>query len=344
MSTTTSAESPAFALARQALALVGEHQTPPSPKVYEVWYRYVEGSNESITQQLNHAIKQSGSVTVELLEQLYDQFCTPQDSANDRVSLELSKELVRLQGMITNQRSAGQSFNSSISSANEAITAESDMTPTDIARHIGNLVQNNQSMQSQLSEMDSRLQESQSQVANLRKDLVDSQKTMMTDPLTGLGNRRFFDTLMNRAVSEDREASNVFLLLIDLDEFKEINDTFGHSAGDQVLRFVASETAKFRSDVSMARYGGDEFAVFLNTNNVEEATEFADQIRKFFSTNSLRLARSKESLGRIRLSIGVARLRPDDDASSWFDRADGLLYRAKESGRNCVMVERSVDL
>ncbi len=163
----------------------------------------------------------------------------------------------------------------------------------------------------------------------------------MTDPLTGVGNRRYFDAMMDQAVKNIGHSDDeLFLLLIDLDEFKNINDTFGHSAGDQVLRFVATETEKIRCDASIARYGGDEFAVFLQTKEAEEASQLANEIRHFFATNSLKFLQSGELLGRVGLSIGVARLRTEDDVESWFNRADQLLYRAKESGRNCVMVER----
>ncbi|MEM8667938.1 MAG: diguanylate cyclase [Planctomycetota bacterium] len=343
MSVSSPSQSPPFELAKQALAMVGEHQTPPTPKVFEVWYRYAEGSIGPITEQLDHVLQEGSEVTVELLTQLHEQFCSTQDDANDRVSYALGKELLSLQKLILAQLSAGQTFSSSINTANSVIDTESQMSPAEIARGIEQLLVSNQTMQSQLNEMGSRLRQSQGQVDSLRKDLIDSHKSMLTDPLTGAGNRRFFDNLLSRLAAERQEDSNVFLMLIDLDDFKGINDQFGHAAGDQVLRFVSAETVKLRPEISLARYGGDEFALFMDSCSTEEATDFADQVRRFFSSNSLRLARSKESLGRISLSIGVARLRPDDCADSWFERADGLLYRAKESGRNCVMVERSID-
>ncbi len=274
---------------------------------------------------------------------MHSQFCTQHDPANDRVSYELGRELVKLQNLILSQMTAGNEFRNSIDSANEVMDPKGRMSPTEIARGIEQLLQSNLTMQSQLSEMGSQLQQSKSQVELLRKDLIDSQKTILTDPLTGAGNRRFFDLMLARFTAAQREEGDAYLMLIDLDDFKGINDQFGHAAGDQVLKFVATEMSKLHNDVSIARYGGDEFAVFMQTNEPEEAKQFADDVRRFFSTNSLRLARSKASLGRTRLSIGVARLRPDDDAASWFDRADGLLYRAKESGRNCVMVERLID-
>lgn len=167
---------------------------------------------------------------------------------------------------------------------------------------------------------------------------------MLTDPLTGVGNRRFIDHLLDQVIEKaDRDVS-AFLILIALDGFKAINDKFGHAAGDQVLKFVATETCKLPSDFSLARYGGDEFAIFMEATDVKDADEFASELRHYFSKRGLRFFRSKELLGRISLSIGVARLRADDDRATWFDRADGLLYNAKENGRNCVMTEWSSQL
>ncbi|MDG2222190.1 MAG: GGDEF domain-containing protein [Rubripirellula sp.] len=340
MSVTTETEPAAFALAKRALALVGEHQTPPTPKVYEVWFRYAEGECPAIREQLDHVIKETGTVSAEFMEQLHDQFCAQRNPANDHVSDVLDKELAQLQKLIVSQLSAGNEFKSSIDSASEAITPRSEISSVEITHGIEQLLRSNQAMQTKLTEMGSRLQESQGQVDILRQNLLDSQKTMLTDPLTGTGNRRFFDQLLNAAVEKADRDVPAFLILIDLDGFKGINDKFGHAAGDQVLKFVATETCKLRSDFSLARYGGDEFAIFMEAAGAEEADEFASELRHHFSTRSLRFSRSKELLGRISMSIGVARLRPDDDRASWFDRADGLLYRAKESGRNCVMTER----
>jgi diguanylate cyclase len=330
----------AFSIAKTALGLVGKFGTPPTPKAYEVWYRYVEGKHETIRDQLSHAIDQAESVSLELLENLHDQFCVPGDGVNERISLELANELGDLRSLISSQQSAGDNFNSSINSASETLSTNADAS-SEIRDCVAELLASNKNMQSKLHETSTRLQESQSQIAELRNDLVSSQKKAMIDPLTGVGNRRYFDAMMDQAVKNIGDSGDeLFLLLIDLDEFKNINDSFGHSAGDQVLRFVATETEKIRSDALIARYGGDEFAVFLQTKETEEASQFANEIRRFFATNSLTFLQSGELLGRVGISIGVARLRTEDDRESWFNRADQLLYRAKESGRNCVMVER----
>ncbi len=333
----------AFALAKEALGYIGRFQTPPTPKVYQVWYRYVENKNEAIREQLDHAINEAHSVDQEFLEQLYDQFCCETDPVSDRVGSELSNELAQFGSLLRSQIDAGEQFSSTISSASQTLTEEPESSEA-VRRCVEQLLESNKNMQAQLKKTRERLDESEKQVKHLRKDLDASQRKIMTDPLTGVGNRRFFDNVMEQTKQQvSRDQTSTFLLLIDLDEFKGINDTFGHSVGDEVLKFVASQCRALRKDARIARYGGDEFAVFLSVHDIAEANAFADEIRKACVTNKLKLADSGEQLGRIGLSIGVARLRPDDDGESWFNRADQLLYRAKNSGRNCVMIERLLD-
>ena len=333
-----------FDLAKQALAYIGQFQTAPTPHVYEVWYRFVEGKNKSICQQLSHAVGESKEVSQEFLEQLYEQFCTSVgDQVSDQIGSELSDEMAKLQGLIDTQLTAGDEFRHSIVVTNDALTDDSDTT-SEISACVMQLLESNRKMQSELQVAHSQLEASRGQIHGLRQNLVESQKSMMTDPLTGVGNRRYFDTLMQKSVAGVGEQKEpLFLLLIDLDEFKVVNDTLGHAAGDEVLKYVASEIQNQRPDASLARYGGDEFGLFLSSVSVDEATELADAIRRSLATHPLQFANNGQVLHRICLSIGVARLREDDTTESWFDRADQLLYRAKESGRNCVMVERILD-
>lgn len=333
----------AFDLAKKALGFVGKYQTPPTPKVYEVWYRYAENRSDPIRERIDHLINQTDSVDVEALEEIYDQFCSEPDAQTAKIGSELSQELSEFKSLLSSQIHAGEEFNSKISSASNTLGRDAG-SDEDIKKCVTQLLENNQRMQTQLQATREQLHESQNQVENLRKGLDDSQRKIMTDPLTGVGNRRFFDnTLLHTSQRASCNDSSTFLLLIDLDEFKGINDTYGHAIGDEVLKFVAEQFQRLGGDAKVARHGGDEFAIFLEVEESSQATEFAERLRKACITNKLKLTHSGESLGRIGISIGVARLRPDDDQESWFNRADQLLYRAKNSGRNCVMAERVLD-
>ncbi len=334
----------AFAIATQALRYIGRYRIPPTPTVYEVWYRFAEGHDETIKSQLTHAIERADTISKQLIEDLYEQFCRSNDcERNHSFSMRLESEVRDLQSVIDEQIDAGKEFGQSIDSANQGLTA-ADVTPPQTQQCIADLVTSNQAMQAQLDEMKERLQESKNQIELLKHDLFESQKTMMTDPLTGVGNRRAFEALMDAALRErDAIGSQLAaLVLVDLDGFKAVNDTLGHAVGDSLLQFIARSMQELRSDASVARYGGDEFGAFVKVRTAEEGLEFAEMVRNSLATHRFQHKQSGTAIGRVTTSVGMAILRSDDTHASWFDRADKLLMRAKEADGNCVRAERQI--
>lgn len=163
-------------------------------------------------------------------------------------------------------------------------------------------------------------------------------RTASTDSLTGLPNRRAFTT----ALAEDRvpvEADqSSALMIMDIDHFKKVNDTYGHDAGDEALRAVAEalrQTAQAGDRI--CRLGGEEFAIYAPTLNTGEVRDRANQFRIAVSATSIRYAGKEISLTA---SIGVAQRsgRYSSDTHAMMQDADLALYKAKASGRNCVSV------
>ena len=158
-----------------------------------------------------------------------------------------------------------------------------------------------------------------------------------TDALTGLGNRHSMEESFPREIARcEEDASPVSLIMIDVDNFKDFNDKFGHIAGDRALTAVARILqAQFRSKDVLVRYGGDEFAVLLPDVDQENALAIADRIRGIVSgdTNDL-----NDSLIQIpiRVSMGVAELIEEGDLDGLIRAADQALYRAKRAGRDAV--------
>jgi diguanylate cyclase (GGDEF)-like protein len=153
------------------------------------------------------------------------------------------------------------------------------------------------------------------------------------DALTGLHNRRFFhETLAREVARAHRYDRKLALIVFDLDDFKEINDKIGHLAGDSVL---AEAAGRMRSVVRSAdiacRVGGDEFAVVLPESSLDDADQLYRRIQNAVS------ARPIGQVGKVFLSAGVAELRPEDDAITFFERADHALYRAKDAGKGRVV-------
>ncbi len=156
------------------------------------------------------------------------------------------------------------------------------------------------------------------------------------DALTGLRNRRWLDEMfprqLERATRTNQPAS---LLLIDVDYFKDINDTHGHDVGDAVLRRLADQlAANVRPQDMVARYGGEEFAVFLPGVDVQSARSMAERLRKII--DSPRADVGDEIAPPATVSIGVASRLEHDTLGELLRRADQSLYRAKQAGRNRI--------
>jgi diguanylate cyclase (GGDEF)-like protein len=152
------------------------------------------------------------------------------------------------------------------------------------------------------------------------------------DGLTNLHNRRYFhETLARECARAQRYDRRLALVVVDVDDFKAINDRIGHLAGDGVLASVAERLQSVVRGADIAcRVGGDEFAVILPESSLADAEQLYRRIQ--FAVSSRAIAPAE----RIHVSAGIAELRPDDDAVTFFQRADGALYRAKGSGKGQV--------
>jgi len=180
-----------------------------------------------------------------------------------------------------------------------------------------------------------RLHELESQwLFALRNALVVArlQQLAMRCPLTGLGNRRFFDESFGRALNlASRHHEPVALILLDLDNFKQVNDNFGHHAGDDVLLAVADAMRQtLRSTDSTFRFGGDEFAVLLCGEDANSAELVAHRLVKAIGSHHL-----TERM-HVSASAGLACFHYGEEARSLFQRADDALYQAKQAGKNVV--------
>lgn len=160
-------------------------------------------------------------------------------------------------------------------------------------------------------------------------------QTAMRDSLTGVGNRIALDTALEREIQlAQRNQQPLSLLAIDIDHFKRINDKYGHTCGDDVLKEVAlSIRAITRATDLTFRYGGEEFVVLLNKTDRDGAKVIAERIRQF--VEQVRVETGKEQL-KTTISIGCSTLQANESSRELFQRADEALYDAKNSGRNRI--------
>ncbi|MGB6329291.1 MAG: diguanylate cyclase [Halarcobacter sp.] len=163
-----------------------------------------------------------------------------------------------------------------------------------------------------------------------------------TDPMTKLYNRRYFSELSEKILSlSKREKKDLSIIILDIDKFKKVNDTYGHQFGDKVLITLSNKLIEYqrKSDI-ICRYGGEEFVILLPNSSIENATIVAQNIRKLIESSRLILPSNKEF--KFTISLGVAQIDIDKEYNieSALKRADKALYRAKTNGRNRVCFEK----
>jgi len=154
----------------------------------------------------------------------------------------------------------------------------------------------------------------------------------MTDPLTGVKNRLAFDQIIEEEIVRDiRYKRNLSLAILDIDFLKNINDTFGHNRGDDIIKNVAREiSCTVRQTDSICRLGGDEFAIIFIETDLEKAKRVGEEICKRISQSHI-LGTTK-----VTVSIGIAKLDTNDNKDTLYKRADEALYLSKKQGRNIV--------
>ena len=252
-------------------------------------------------------------------------------NAEQRFAADLATIVKLLQGHMT----ANAGYSESLARASAALPEL--RLPEEIRAIVLTLIEENRKIQERMDELSSNLDDSVAKIEDLRSNLADANDKAMRDPLTGLGNRRYFDQELGVALSDD---ASLCLLMCDLDRFKAINDRFGHPVGDMVLKqFADLLNAAARRDDFAARLGGEEFALAMPGISPIEAARLAEQIRRQLEAKKWKVGASGAPLGTVTASFGVARRRSGESAVELCNRADAALYRAKSDGRNRVVAD-----
>lgn len=217
--------------------------------------------------------------------------------------------------------------NVSIQNLNKELAATDVKDVQLVADVVCKLLLVNQQLQERLERAELKLQ------AHSRQ-LQDAVSAARTDALTGLMNRRALDEELQRALRDLRDRGRpCALMLLDVDRFKQFNDTYGHVAGDEVLVYLADTLrAHARDSDVVARFGGEEFAVLFLATSAEAVCQRANELRRQIGEGKITI---EGQVLRVTASGGVAGALPGEDAAAWIKRADAALYAAKNNGRNC---------
>ena len=321
---------------RKALPLINKHKTPVNPVNYAVWYEYVSGNNQDLSNIIDQRLSKNEPITAEVTQKLYEKYVLM--GMPERLEKTNSGLKIVVDNTLNNLSKAESTAGVTLTGLNDSQIALVKCDSTEELKSlIGNIISSTQAMTESGTELKQELAHSSKEIATLKKELEAVKILAETDALTGLLNRGAFNKELTDLCRQN--AVEAALVMFDLDHFKNLNDTFGHLLGDKVIQFFASLLKKNAGEQHLAvRYGGEEMALILLDVNQREALKIADAVRLSFASCRLKKKGSEDSIGQVTVSAGISMLRSTDTPQNLIERADEALYLSKENGRNRVSV------
>jgi diguanylate cyclase len=329
-----------------ALGQIKALRLSASPRNYEIWYAYATGYHPPLNRAINDGLTRSGKLSITDLDQIYETYLSP-TRVTDRIGglgAKVIDEIDQVMAMIEAAVGSASSYTESLADVTQQLGTAKDREA--LRGIVETLIVTAKEMEKSNHFLENRLNASKQEINQLQQSLEALKNENLTDPLTSLANRKYFEEAFNRMLEETRQTrAPLSLILADIDHFKRFNDLFGHLIGDQVLRLVATSVKQNTRERHLAaRYGGEEFAVLLPGTTLAEAKDLADRVRRAVKSKELMKRSTGEQLGRITVSIGVAMYRPGDTSQGLIERADACLYAAKRHGRNRVICETEIQV
>lgn len=339
-SPTVPGESDAERAAGLALASLQQHALGADPAHVAVWYAYHLGQDAELRAAIDGRLASGLPITSIYLAELHRRFLSEQQDGTCEAG---RKVQAAAESLLTLTSNAGEQIADFGRMLTDVGTQLAMLEGVELRLVATGLLQLTQSLAARTEQVSERLARTESSVEELRRELAVVNKAALSDPLTGIGNRRAFDTDLDTLLTDPRGQDRPpTLLVFDIDHFKRVNDSFGHPVGDALLRFVGLQLrTRVRPSDRPYRLGGEEFAVLLPATPVDEAVKVAERIRVAIAEHDFKLRSSGERIGRVTLSCGAAERRAGEGPEDLFARADAALYAAKAAGRDQVVVARS---
>jgi diguanylate cyclase len=316
-------------------AFLQQNLLEATPAHYELVYGYLTESDRRLVNAVDRAIMREGLLTAEAADLILAEVRTDMSAeflANlvDKAQAGLSEIAGLAKQSGADAKAYGQALESKVA----------DLRGGDHEETVNALVQLTSSMIARTKAAEQQLREAGKQMNELRGSLAEARRVAESDALTGLANRRAFESKLRRAVLQARENGKpLSLAFCDIDHFKVINDTHGHDVGDRILKFVAQRLASASgNNCFVARHGGEEFVMLFEGLVAEGAARIVNDVRADLEERRLVVKQSGEPIGQVSFSAGVASLGPKENGRQMLRTADQALYRAKREGRNRVVV------
>ena len=321
--------------AEETLEALRERGLRPTPELYHVWFVYFAEENPEILRVID-AVQASGEpLAEETLLQLYYRYIFDRQAADFlQRGMENFTELVESSDeCLTTARTGFEDYAALLGRSRDALKDHQQVSPV-----LGEIIEKTDEMQHTVECLHQRLDHYLDKVARLQRELEEARERSYTDGLTRVSNRIYFEEQLNQLVAEhdsSKQPEPFSIMIVDLDQFKAINDRFGHRIGDEILVLIAAMLkANIKGRDIVARYGGDEFVILLPQTPLVDAMTLAGDMSKRIAEREIKAKQTGVSFGHMTISIGVAEYVGKEGGAKLIDRADGALYRAKKEGRN----------
>ncbi|MDB2410291.1 GGDEF domain-containing protein [Pseudomonadales bacterium] len=318
---------------KQALPMMIKNKIAPNPCNFALWYAYVSNRDLLLNKKLDTTLKEKGTCPEVVSRDLFKKHVIKEEIALQKnLQDSLSNVVQELVGNVNNTKNQTNTYNQYLETSLTEILADPD--PIHVQETVKNLIKTTKDASHLANDFQSQLQSAEEEIAALKQQLDQREEDAYLDALTKVGNRRAFDRrLVELFQTTDNDTT---LVLVDLDHFKKLNDTYGHLMGDKVLQGVAKVMQKACPDNALAaRYGGEEFA-FLIQGNADIGANIAEHTRQLLGKLLLRKKSDGQVIDNITASFGVVQRNDGEYPEQLIERADKALYQAKEAGRNRV--------
>jgi diguanylate cyclase len=331
-------------LLKNVLPLMSKHAAGYHPISYAVWYEYAKGNKPVLKQSVEAELTRCERLSPEVTYSLYTRhFVEPAEQALISARTGLMELVDKVQGAVGRAGKQAIGFDSHLKAFKQEITSAGSLG--DLDKQVSAMVAESEKMSSGFGKLSDELEGSRSEVKRLTQELQQMREEALTDTLSGLLNRRGFDREIERLASHlegegGQSSAQLSVIMLDIDHFKKINDTYGHPLGDRVIAAVSQSIRDCVGKLGLAaRYGGEEFAVLLPDQPLDVAEKLAQTIRHRIEQGRIRRRQGEEPIGGVTISAGVSTWKSADAISAVVERADQALYVSKKSGRNRVTTE-----
>lgn len=332
-------------IARKVLLTMSRHEVPVTPENYQVWFEYTIGTRPELNEDIDRTLSDQAKFDEARNRQLHEKHFG--EGQSRKLIEEVSQATFRiLKEALEGVMATGTVTQDYAHRLNDFASRleEEDPDPGVLKAMVEQVILDTRKVEESNSELSQQLEKAKQEANELRERLETAEREATRDVLTGLYNRKYLDKALQALHRQYERTGALFsVIMLDIDRFKKINDTYGHKVGDKVLEFIGQTlTGSVKGRDVPARYGGEEFIVLLPATGREDACKLAESIRKQVSGKTLKITKTQKTIGVITLSCGVAQVSEGDTSDSLVDRADQALYLAKENGRDNVKSEKDL--